>query len=279
MVTRSGLTWRTVGVASAVLAVQGAAGCILTTDFSGLDGVARDASDAADDRNDGALEASLPEGKAPFGCEGALLCDTFDTGRLVPPWTRSYESLDSTTRSEADPQAVSPPNVLRTSVQLTDGSGHYAYVARDLALPVAGSPSSVSSAKASFSVFVEGVGPTGRAAIAGFVFADGTSDEHTIRLLVGEAGPGATLEEVARGTLRTFALSGAPPLRRWSRMSLAVAAGHIVVTLDDKIILDVPAASTWPTTSSLRSFLGINFLQGAPQGYAFRFDDYRLDGN
>jgi len=56
--------------------------------------------------------------------------------------------------------------------------------------------------------------------------------------------------------------------------------GRITARIDDRSVVDAPAIAAAPTSDQLRVVVGIYFAgEASVSGWAFRFDDVRLDGN
>ena len=67
---------------------------------------------------------------------------------------------------------------------------------------------------------------------------------------------------------------------RWSRLSFGAGRGRITARIDDRSVVDAPAIAAAPTSDQLRVVVGIYFAgEASVSGWAFRFDDVRLDGN
>jgi hypothetical protein len=262
-----------IGAGLAAVALLG--GCIFVVDLSGLSGGASgdagpvDAADASPEGGrDGEADGSPSQ---PFSCDGASLCDTFEAEALSPPWTRSYASPGASVRIEEVEGAPSPGRALLAFVPDIDG---FAYVARDY-LPA---PRAIASARLSFSVFPEKLDATGRACIGVFVFGEGTATQNLVRIYAGAAG--ATLEERVGGVSRTEVLSAGPPVGRWSHVSFSLASGRLRAELDGEPVLDVLAAQGWTSSNALRVAVGISFgLEETSEGFTFRFDNVRFEGN
>jgi hypothetical protein len=261
------MTLRAVLVAAPVVAALG--GCILFSDFSGLEGGQRP-SDASP--GDGTVDPGDAGDAAPFACApGALLCDTFSTTSITPTWDRSYTVAGSAVGIEADPGAPSSPNVLVTT--MLGQPGQLAYLGKDLhALPTA-----VKGARLRFSIRPERFDKTGRACVAAFVFDDGSPGaEHAIRILVGDGN--ANIDERFGGESHEIPFT-APPLARWSTISVAVDSNTITASVDGTEVASRASRWPWAPSVDLRLVVGLNFaLDSSGEGFAFRFDDVRFDG-